>query len=205
MPAIQPVVYPDRRTRGQQQRRERIYAAAVELIVERGFESCTMDEIAERADVARATVFNLFERKTAFLEEWSRLRRQSAFDAVLEHRQDDHSLREGLGRYFVELARLSGESRTESVAFMRAAVDNTSLLRRPALAAQLETLLADAKSEGVLAADVDISLTALTLATGYFAVLTAWIDDDPTPFDLHQRLILLLDMILDGVLRHSCQ
>jgi len=205
VPAIQPTVYPDRRTRGQQQRRERIYAAAVELIVERGFESCTMDEIAERADVARATVFNLFERKTAFLDEWSRLRRQSAFDAVLEHRHHDQSLREGLGRYFVELARLSEESRTESVAFMRAAVDNTSLLRRPALATQLETLLADAESAGVLAADVDISLTALTLATGYFAVLTAWIDDGPTPFDLHQRLILLLDMILDGVLEHSCQ
>lgn len=196
-----PAVKPDRRTRGQQQRRERVYAAAVELIVERGFESCTMDEIAERADVARATVFNLFQRKTAFLEEWSRLRRQSAFDAVLQHQQEDRSLREGLGRYFVELARLSEESRSESVALMRAAVDNTSLLRRPALAAQLETLLADAERQGVLAAGVDISLTALTLATGYFAVLTAWIDDGPPPFDLHKRLILLLDMVLEGVLQ----
>lgn len=195
-----PDLKPDRRTRGQQQRRERVYAAAVELIVERGFESCTMDEIAERADVARATVFNLFQRKTAFLEEWSRLRRQRAFDAVLEHQQDHRSLREGLGRYFVELARLSADSRVESVAFMRAAADNTSLLRRPALAEQLETLLADAEKEGVLAAGVDVSLTALTLATGYFAVLTAWIEDGPAPFDLHQRLILLLDMVLDGVL-----
>lgn len=162
-----------------------------------------MGEIAERADVARATVFNLFQRKTAFLDEWGRLRRQSAFDAVLEHQQDDRSLHEKLSRYFVELARLSAESRTETVAFMRATVDATNLLRRPALAEQLETLLAGAEREGVMAGGVDINLTALTLATGYFAVLTAWIDDGPSPFDLHQRLILLLDMILDGVLQRA--
>ncbi len=35
-----------------------MFAAAVELFVERGFDATTMDDIADRADVARATVFN---------------------------------------------------------------------------------------------------------------------------------------------------
>lgn len=189
----------DRRTRNQQQRRARVYAAATELIVEQGFENCTMDDIAERAGVARATVFNLFQRKTAFLDEWGRLRRQSAFDAVRDYEEDVYSLHDGLGRYFIELARLSTNSRSETTAFMRATVDNSSLLRRPALAAQLETLLAEAQHKGVLRAGVDIELAALTLAAGYFAVLTAWIDELES-FDLRERLITLQNMVLDGVL-----
>ena len=72
------VAVPDRRTRRRQESRERVYRAAVELFVERGFEATTMDDIADRADVARATVFNYFQRKTAFLDQWSALRRQKA-------------------------------------------------------------------------------------------------------------------------------
>jgi AcrR family transcriptional regulator len=37
-----------------------VLAAALELFVERGYDNTTMDEIAERADVARAAVFNYF-------------------------------------------------------------------------------------------------------------------------------------------------
>lgn len=38
------------------------------LFVEKGFDSTTMEDIAELADVARATVFNHFPRKSAFLD-----------------------------------------------------------------------------------------------------------------------------------------
>jgi len=51
----------DRRVRRRQEVRRRVYRAAVELFVERGFDATTMDDIAERADVARATVFNHFQ------------------------------------------------------------------------------------------------------------------------------------------------
>lgn len=40
---------------------------------------------------------------------------------------------------------------------------------------------------------------AYELAAGYFAVLTAWIEVEPAPFDLRARLLDMLEMILDGL------
>ena len=59
-----------------------MYAAAISLFVEKGFDNTTMDDIAERADVARATVFNHFPRKAAFIDEWTARRRERAAVAL---------------------------------------------------------------------------------------------------------------------------
>jgi AcrR family transcriptional regulator len=48
--------------------RERILDAACELFAGRGFDAVTMGEIATRAGVARATVFNQFGSKHALVE-----------------------------------------------------------------------------------------------------------------------------------------
>jgi len=53
-----------------QANREKIYRAAVKLIGERGYDAITMSDIAEAAEVARASVFNHFPVKIAFLAEW---------------------------------------------------------------------------------------------------------------------------------------
>lgn len=49
--------------------RQRIFAAAVELIAEQGFAATTVDEIAERAGVAKGTVFYNFGSKAALFSE----------------------------------------------------------------------------------------------------------------------------------------
>jgi len=48
--------------------RQRLYDAAVTLIAEQGFSSTTVDEIAERAGVAKGTVYYNFESKTGLFE-----------------------------------------------------------------------------------------------------------------------------------------
>lgn len=83
----------DRRTRQRHERRDRLFQAAVELFVERGYDNTTMEDIAERADTARATVFNHFQRKTAFLDEWSLRRRERAMTAVRAENLEDRPLR----------------------------------------------------------------------------------------------------------------
>jgi AcrR family transcriptional regulator len=72
----------DRRARRRAEGRQRVFRAAVGLFIEHGFDATTMDDIADWAGVARATVFNYFQRKTAFLDEWSAGRRQYALAAV---------------------------------------------------------------------------------------------------------------------------
>lgn len=56
-----------RRERRKREVRERIYSTAQELFARQGFEATTVDEIAERADVAPATFFNHFQSKHALL------------------------------------------------------------------------------------------------------------------------------------------
>src|SRR5262245_36014252 len=56
-----------RRERRKRQTRERIVAAAAASFAEQGFDATTFDHIAERADVARATVFNYFNDKQQLL------------------------------------------------------------------------------------------------------------------------------------------
>jgi len=52
--------------------REKIYQAALSLIQERGFDATTMQNISDKAGVARASVFNHFPNKLQFLAEFFR-------------------------------------------------------------------------------------------------------------------------------------
>ena len=133
------VAVSDRRARRRQEARDRVYHAAVELFIERGFDATTMDDIADRADVARATVFNYFQRKTAFLDEWAALRRRKAQAAVQRRHLRDHALPEILARYMIELARLSTQARIETVALMGAAIHTTNVFGNPYLATRWPT------------------------------------------------------------------
>ena len=56
-----------RRERKKRRTREAITDAAFTLFAERGFEAVTVTEIAERADVARATLFSYFPTKQSIV------------------------------------------------------------------------------------------------------------------------------------------
>lgn len=58
------------RERNKQRVTNRIIAAASELFKTRGYHATTMDEIAEKAEISRATLFNYFPAKEALLLPW---------------------------------------------------------------------------------------------------------------------------------------
>lgn len=61
------VIQEGRRERKKRQTREAIVAAAFTLFAERGFDAVTVTEIAELADVARATLFSYFPTKESIV------------------------------------------------------------------------------------------------------------------------------------------
>ena len=196
----QAVAVSDRRARRRQEVRDRVYRAAVELFVERGFDATTMEEIADRADVARATVFNYFQRKSAFLDEWSALRRQKALAGVRRRHLTDHALPEILARYMIELARISTRTRTETVALMGAAIHTTNVFDHPYLAREMAGFVARAQAAGEVRADVEAEIAGTLVATGYFAILSQWIAAEPMPFDLESHLLKMVDLICAGLM-----
>jgi AcrR family transcriptional regulator len=63
------VVDVDGRARRRVDTRQRLYEAAVDLIAERGYAATTVDDIAERAGVAKGTVYYNFASKNVLFEE----------------------------------------------------------------------------------------------------------------------------------------
>jgi AcrR family transcriptional regulator len=179
--------------------RERIYSAALELFVEQGFDSTTIDEIAERAGVARATVFYHFKPKTAILDEWSARRRRRALAAVRAEHLETHSLRDVLTRYTTELSEINESARGETVALMSAAIRSTDVLSDPKLAPEVASFIGHAQRTGEVRADFDPAHAGLLVATAYVAILSRWIAVEPPPFDLRRTLLATIELLFAGL------
>jgi hypothetical protein len=53
------------------------------------------------------------------------------------------------------------------------------------------------------AAGTDPSLAGLLMVSRYLTVLVAWINDDPAPFKLAEKVAATVDLLLEGVLRST--
>lgn len=63
-----PDVLEGRRARKAREARSRIAAAGLRLMLERGYDATTLDDIAEAADISRRTFFHYFPSKEAILQ-----------------------------------------------------------------------------------------------------------------------------------------
>lgn len=188
----------DGRSRNRLRRRERVYTAAVELFVERGFDRTRMDDIAERANVARATVFNHFQRKSSFVDEWSARRRERARSAV-DAIASEEPLDVVLTAYLSALAKENRSSRKETVAFFGPNTPrSTDAVGDTYLARDLARAVEKAASRGEIRADVDPDTVGLLLTSAYFGAIERWIADPP-PFDLGKKLLAMLNMVVAGI------
>ena len=189
----------DRRARQRERRRAELYDVAIALFVEKTYEGTTMEDIADRADVARATVFNHFPRKTAFLQEWAMRRREKALQAAYSGGPES-SARDILVRYFAEMGALSDASRPESVAVILGSVRVADTWRRSPLALEFAGIIAEAQRRGEIGPAVNAERVGLLLSSSYYVILTAWASEEPAPFDLTEEMVGTVDLILNGVL-----
>jgi AcrR family transcriptional regulator len=100
----------DRRTRRLLETRRRILVAALELFAERGDDSVTVEEIAERADVARATVFNHFTTKEQLCTHLGELQLELLRAAIDDGRVSGSTAAERIGSALQTLAGFPGLS-----------------------------------------------------------------------------------------------
>ncbi|MDV3126497.1 TetR/AcrR family transcriptional regulator [Mycobacterium sp. 21AC1] len=180
------------------ERRDRVYEAAIELFVERGFDSVSMDEIAQRSGHSRSTVFKHFPRKTLFLEEWMRRRREEAARAARIDGPAGRALRDVLGSYFATLAQLNSAARAEMCALVPPTLQHTTGLVNHPVALDLTALTIE--SEAVLRPSIHPDQVGRLLALGYVSAMARWVEADPPAIDLGDNLAGLLDLVLLGAL-----
>lgn len=192
----------NRRERNKRAVRERIIDAAVDLIVEKGFANTTMDEVAERADVARATVFNHFTKKQDLIHGWTDRRRRALLDRFATSADHAVGIDELLNRTFDLIADINESERTVTVALVSAWAESGGLLvQEPFLVDFFASALRTAQAKGEIRQDVDVVDAAHLLQAIYLEALLRWsVADAGKSFSLRASLNSGLAIVLTGLL-----
>jgi TetR/AcrR family transcriptional regulator, cholesterol catabolism regulator len=196
-----------RRERKKLETRDRIFECAVALFASDGYDSVTMEDIGECADVARATVFNYFARKEDIVFEWIARRRAEVAtilagdDRPATDMATDTATR--LGRAFRALAHAYEDDPVTGRAMVRSFLRVGGPL--VAYASETPVLLADAirsgQAQGDIRPDVDATRAGLVLFDAYLGILYRWVNEDDARPSLEEHLAATLELVLAGMAR----
>jgi AcrR family transcriptional regulator len=175
--------------------RERLLSAALDLFAANGFAETTIDQIAERADVARQTVLNHFPHKTDFARAWGQGRRDQLV-TIGAGVGGDESARDLVHRAFAAAAEMNERERD----LTRAMLESLSpievfLYIRAVPAAAIER----GQERGEFSSAADPGVAAEILTSVYFGTVSRWLIDGPPPFDLSRALAERVDLVLAGL------
>ena len=181
--------------------RSEIVRAAFELFAKAGYESVSMDSIAEAAGISRATLFNYFPQKELILSEIAASRAEKLRSILIEFEArakppifDD--IIDLIVRISEENARIAGHSKKLLLeTFFRQASQG------PLLAARQQAVDALTKSMAKIVRKRKVAaLAAETLFAVYLATMLEWLMRDGAPSQwlldtMRQRLHLLREGI----------
>ncbi|MEV5241657.1 TetR/AcrR family transcriptional regulator [Streptomyces cinnamoneus] len=193
-----------------QNTRRKLFEAAVTLIAEQGFSSTTVDEIAERAGVAKGTVYYNFASKTVLFEELLRHgielltdSLQAAADETAERggsRVDalDAMIRAGLD-FITRYPSLTQLYVAELWRTNRAWQSTLMQVRQRAIAV-IESVLREAVASGELSPEIDVPLTASALFGMVLVAALDWQSFQPERSidEVHSALSRLLQGRVSG-------
>ena len=189
-----------RRERKKLETRDRIVQCAVSLFVSQGYESTTIEEIGDRADVSRATVFNYFARKEDLVLAWFERRRAELAERIAEgaeHAPGTPRLRHGLRT----IARLFEDDPAVSRAMVRAWLRAGGPLLGPIPedSAIVVHAIRESQRAGDIRADIDADGAGLILLDAYFGALYRWVSDEDGRRSFEDDLMGMLDLLLAGM------
>ncbi|MCX0243397.1 MULTISPECIES: TetR/AcrR family transcriptional regulator [Streptomyces] len=184
--------------------RQRLYEAAVTLIAEKGFSATTVDEIADRAGVAKGTVYYNFKSKTELFEELLRhgvgLLTSSLRAAAEETGARGGSRVEALdamiraGLVFIDRYPAFTQLYVAELWRTNRAWQSTLLVVRREAVAVVEGVIAEGVTNGELSEEIDVPLTAAALVGMVLVAALDWQAFQPERSidDVHSALSLLL-------------
>lgn len=162
-----------RRERKKQETRERILTVAREMLASQGFEATTLEQVAEAADVSKATFYNYFPNKDALLRQIAKAEVEAVGDQMA---QEPEHLASPLAiiRRSMELT-YSDASPVLRVIRRILLVDVLQSGKTPEPIAEMGTMLVDlvhqAQDQGELRSDLDATQLANAIGAAYLA---AW-------------------------------
>ncbi len=200
-----------RRNRGST--RQKLFGAAVTLIAEQGFSATTVEEIADRAGVAKGTVYYNFASKNELFEELLRYGVELLTADLSEAAEStaragggrvdalDAMVRAGLA--FIDRYPAFTQLYVAELWRTNRAWNSTLAVVRQEAVAVVEEQLRGGVEEGELSGEIDISLTASALVGMVLVAALDWKAFQPERSldDVHAALSLLLQGRVGGCAR----
>jgi AcrR family transcriptional regulator len=178
--ASQPKAGLGRRERRKLEVRERILEAAMRRFLGQGFESTTVDQIAEDADVAQKTFFNYFPTKQAVFHQLAEERIDELCQLLEEERERAASTQEKLRHCFLRLSQLLEERRRLArdliVEIMKSSPPGTSGAELSRLHGLFGAILRDGQAAGDVRRDQGVDFLAEMVLGAFHAVMNNWLN-----------------------------
>jgi TetR/AcrR family transcriptional regulator, cholesterol catabolism regulator len=205
MTAPQAVAEPaGRRDRHRQATRKRILDAALVLFLEQGYTATSVDEIAERADVARRTLFNHFVRKQDLLAVWVGERRSRMSEMLTQDSAYHRTAVAMLRHQFVALADMNEQDLPLATIILQGCFAEISDLAAvfPVFESFRDAVLFGQQS-GEFVASVSPETIGEMLTSICLDTLGRWVQPQssgsPAPFVLRDVLLAKLGIVLRGI------
>lgn len=178
--------------------RDRLYEAAEELIVEQGYDTTTMAEIAARAGTSRRTAFNHFASKRDIAVEWAARRRARARAAI---DLTDAPPLERLRSYFVQMAQIteSEPELTHQMMFGWLTGAGPVTMGGPWLTDDLLDILEDFRSHHPALEGVPAQALLNLISDTYAGVIYRWMRSARAAGEFARQLREGMDLVLAGV------
>ncbi|MEV6113837.1 TetR/AcrR family transcriptional regulator [Streptomyces sp. NPDC052109] len=192
-----------RRERNKQKVKERLYSSALQLFAENGYEHTSIEEIAERADVARGTFFNYFQRKEDLIRAWGDRRREALMESISRAEPRGRGAVARLEQCMAILGSLNEEERESTAAMLMAWVKaGRPLLEEPYVGQIFAEIVEDGCREGEFRADLIPEHVGNVLRDVYLGILYRWSQRSPRDGygSLHCELQEALKMLLLGIM-----
>jgi len=193
-----------RRERKKEETKERICNVALKLFKQKGLENTTVDEIAEKADVAKGTFFNYFPRKEAvlgFLPEMWIAEVEAQAEAIISE-PGFEPLGPRITEIFVQLASFYEEDRTlakwVAMEWLRCeqSGDDDMCRRWDELGVRLVSFLQD---KGELRRDVPPERAADLFGSIHQNTVMRWVAAAEKPYPLREELRARMKLVVEGL------
>lgn len=187
--------------RGQKKRvtAHRIFKAAVELMRKDGFDRVSVDQICERADVARATFFQHFSSKAALMDVFTDIVRQRIDDELEEKRLSPTEKLHFIADHLERLTRELGPIAPEMLSAFAAEPGGGFRVDDPesGVAQLIVAIVKEGQAEGSFAADWSPEEVAIGLVSAWVGVSKRRVR---RPESCSDRLLhRMLDLLLSGL------
>jgi TetR/AcrR family transcriptional regulator, cholesterol catabolism regulator len=199
---------PGRRERHKLEVYRRIHEAAVNLFRQRGYDATTVEQIAERADVAKGTVFNYFPSKESLLHALSADIHLKLLEELGTADSWSGPARRQVARLLDALARLAEEDR---VVFRLVLGQNLREFWRDAqqdpLSQHVQTsvrvALRRGRASGELDARVRLESAARLIEAAFFTTMLDWLNGGIAEGAFRREVAGQLDIVFAGLARRG--